>query len=125
MYGAGVFTDRERGGGPGGLRGTAHPTCRSRGERAGVRLHGGRASGSPPLEATASVRRLPSCGSKTYRLTLCLAVSIIRGMNRLPLADRVRILAALVEGNSSRGTARMVGVDKKTVLKLLADVGDA
>jgi IS1 family transposase len=46
-------------------------------------------------------------------------------MNRLPLADRVRILAALVEGNSVRGTARMVGVDKKTVLRLLADVGDA
>ncbi len=46
-------------------------------------------------------------------------------MNRLPLADRVRILGALVEGNSVRGTARIVGVDKKTVLRLLADVGDA
>lgn len=46
-------------------------------------------------------------------------------MNRLPLEDRVRILAALVEGNSVRGTARMAGVDKKTVLRLLADVGDA
>lgn len=46
-------------------------------------------------------------------------------MNRLPLEDRVRILAALVEGNSIRGTARMVGVDKKTVLRLLGDVGDA
>lgn len=32
---------------------------------------------------------------------------------------------ALVEGVSVRGTARMVGVDKKTVLRLLADVGDA
>ncbi len=46
-------------------------------------------------------------------------------MNRLPLEERVRILAALVEGNSVRGTARMVGVDKKTVLRLLAEVGDA
>lgn len=46
-------------------------------------------------------------------------------MNRLPLQERVRILAALVEGNSIRGTCRMVGVDKKTVLRLLADVGDA
>lgn len=46
-------------------------------------------------------------------------------MNRLPLEDRVRILAALVEGNSVRGTARMCGVDKKTVLRLLADIGDA
>ena len=46
-------------------------------------------------------------------------------MNRLPLAERVRILGALVEGNSVRGTARIVGVDKKSVLRLLADVGDA
>lgn len=46
-------------------------------------------------------------------------------MNRLGLDDRTRILAALVEGNSIRGTARMVGVDKKTVLRLLAEVGDA
>src|SRR5579875_365484 len=46
-------------------------------------------------------------------------------MNRLSLELRVRILSALVEGNSVRGTARIVGVDKKTVTKLLADVGDA
>ncbi len=46
-------------------------------------------------------------------------------MNRLPLALRVQVLSALVEGNSIRGTCRMVGVDKKTVLRLLADVGDA
>uniref|UniRef100_E6Q1B3 IS1 transposase n=1 Tax=mine drainage metagenome TaxID=410659 RepID=E6Q1B3_9ZZZZ len=46
-------------------------------------------------------------------------------MNRLPLAIRVQILSALVEGNSIRGTARMTGTDKKTVLRLLADVGDA
>jgi len=46
-------------------------------------------------------------------------------MNRLPFDLRVRILSALVEGNSVRGTARIVGVDKKTVLRLLADVGDA
>jgi len=46
-------------------------------------------------------------------------------MNRLSIDDRVRVLAALVEGNSIRGTARICGVDKKTVLRLLADVGDA
>jgi IS1 family transposase len=46
-------------------------------------------------------------------------------MNRLPLATRVQVLACLVEGNSIRGTCRMVGVDKKTVLRLLEDVGDA
>ncbi len=46
-------------------------------------------------------------------------------MNRLPLQVRVQVLSALVEGNSIRGTCRMMGVDKKTVLRLLADVGDA
>ena len=46
-------------------------------------------------------------------------------MNRLPLEVRVRVLAALVEGNSIRGTCRMVGVAKGTVLRLLAEVGDA
>lgn len=46
-------------------------------------------------------------------------------MNRLPIDARVRILSALVEGNSIRATARMTGTDKKTVLRLLADVGDA
>jgi len=46
-------------------------------------------------------------------------------MNRLSLETRVQVLSALVEGNSIRGTCRMIGVDKKTVLRLLADVGDA
>jgi len=46
-------------------------------------------------------------------------------MNRLPLAKRVQVLSCLVEGNSIRGTCRMVGVDKKTILRLLEDVGDA
>jgi IS1 family transposase len=48
-----------------------------------------------------------------------------QAMNRLPLDERVRILAALVEGNSIRGTCRMTGAAKGTVLRLLADVGDA
>jgi len=48
-----------------------------------------------------------------------------KSMNRLSLGDRARILNALVEGNSVRGAARLTGVDKKTVLRLLADVGDA
>lgn len=46
-------------------------------------------------------------------------------MNRLPIATRVQVLSALVEGNSLRATARMTGVAFNTVLKLLADVGDA
>jgi len=46
-------------------------------------------------------------------------------MNRLPLAVRVQVLGALCEGASIRATCRMAGVAKNTVVKLLADVGDA
>lgn len=44
-------------------------------------------------------------------------------MNRLSTARRCRVVAALVEGNSIRSTARMTDVSKPTVLKLLADLG--
>jgi len=44
-------------------------------------------------------------------------------MNRLSIADRTRIVASLVEGNSIRATCRMTGTAKGTVLKLLADLG--
>lgn len=46
-------------------------------------------------------------------------------MNRLPLEERARVLAALCEGNSIRATCRMTGVAKATVLRLLEEVGDA
>jgi IS1 family transposase len=46
-------------------------------------------------------------------------------MNRLSTADRVRVVSALVEGNSLRGTARMTGVARMTVEKLLRDLGQA
>ena len=45
-------------------------------------------------------------------------------MNKLPVAKQAAIVKALTEGNSIRATARMVGVSKTTVLKLLADVGE-
>ncbi len=46
-------------------------------------------------------------------------------MNKLSLAERTRIVAALVEGNSIRATCRMTGAAKGTVTKLLADLGKA
>ena len=46
-------------------------------------------------------------------------------MNRLDIKKQTQIIAALVEGNSIRATCRMTGAAKGTVLKLLADVGEA
>jgi IS1 family transposase len=46
-------------------------------------------------------------------------------MNRLSTADRVRVVSALVEGNSLRGTARLTGVARMTIEKLLRDLGAA
>jgi IS1 family transposase len=46
-------------------------------------------------------------------------------MNRLSNQDRVRVVAALVEGNSIRSTVRMTGVAKNTVVKLLVELGAA
>lgn len=46
-------------------------------------------------------------------------------MNKLSTAARVRVLAALLEGNSIRATVRMTGIAKNTIVKLLRDVGTA
>ncbi len=51
--------------------------------------------------------------------------SIMVSMNRLSNEDRIRVIAALVEGNSIRSTVRMTGVAKNTVAKLLVDIGAA
>lgn len=44
-------------------------------------------------------------------------------MNKLTTAKRAAVVAALVEGNSIRATARMTNVSKPTILKLLTDIG--
>src|SRR5207245_11805717 len=46
-------------------------------------------------------------------------------MNKLTTAKRTAVVASLVEGNSVRSTARMTNVSKPTILKLLADLGEA
>jgi hypothetical protein len=46
-------------------------------------------------------------------------------MNRLDQKRQAQAIASLVEGNSIRSTVRMTGVAKGTVLKLLADIGEA
>ena len=51
--------------------------------------------------------------------------SIMVSMNRLTKEQRIRVVSALVEGCSIRATVRMTGVAKNTIVKLLADLGDA
>lgn len=46
-------------------------------------------------------------------------------MNQLSTERRVAVIAALVEGNSLRATARMTGVARMTVEKLLRELGEA
>lgn len=46
-------------------------------------------------------------------------------MNRLSTAKRAQIIGCLVEGNSIRATVRMTGAAKNTIVKLLADLGEA
>jgi hypothetical protein len=46
-------------------------------------------------------------------------------MNKLPLAKKVAVISALVEGCSVRSTSRLTGVAKGTILRLLAEVGKA
>ena len=46
-------------------------------------------------------------------------------MNKLSTEKRAAVVAALVEGNSLRGTARLTGVARMTIEKLLRDLGSA
>jgi IS1 family transposase len=46
-------------------------------------------------------------------------------MNKLSTAKRAAVVAALVEGNSIRATARITSVSKPTVLRLLVELGNA
>jgi len=46
-------------------------------------------------------------------------------MNRLSIERRAKIIGCLVEGNSLRATARITDSAKNTVIKFLADIGQA
>src|SRR5437899_1652115 len=46
-------------------------------------------------------------------------------MNKLSTERRCAVVNALVEGNSIRATARITGTAKGTILRLLAELGDA
>jgi len=64
------------------------------------------------------VQRLPIC-----LLTNAQAVEYDRCMNRLSSEQRTAVLNCLIEGCSIRSTVRMTGVAKKTVMRLLVEVG--
>lgn len=46
-------------------------------------------------------------------------------MNKLPTEKRAQIVGMMVEGMSLRAIARLTGASKNTIVKLLADAGDA
>ncbi len=46
-------------------------------------------------------------------------------MNRLTTTKRAQVIAALIEGNSVRSTARLTGVAFNTILKFLPEIGRA
>ncbi len=46
-------------------------------------------------------------------------------MNRLPLSERIDVLALLIDGASQRATSRVTGVALSTVARLLVDAGRA
>lgn len=56
---------------------------------------------------------------------MSLSTSILFSMNKLPTVRRAAVLRALIEGSSVRAACRMTGAAKGTVLKLLAEVGEA
>jgi IS1 family transposase len=45
-------------------------------------------------------------------------------MNKLSMLKRTQVISALIEGNSIRATVRMTEVSKKTVMRLLVEVGE-
>ena len=46
-------------------------------------------------------------------------------MNKLPLAKRVQVISALMEGVGVNAASRMTEVSKTTILKLVVDLGTA
>jgi IS1 family transposase len=46
-------------------------------------------------------------------------------MNKLTTAERVQVVSALCEGSSMRSVARMTGIARNTIAKLLVDLGAA
>jgi IS1 family transposase len=61
----------------------------------------------------------------THMLDRVSKMVYIKTMNKLPVAKRAQILGMMVEGVSIRAIARMTNASKNTIVKLLADAGNA
>src|SRR5678809_1200558 len=62
-----------------------------------------------------------------YAMTMKLHEQLARlivTVNKLPVAKQAAIIRAVTEGCSIRATARMIGVSKDTVSKLLVEFGE-
>jgi IS1 family transposase len=66
-----------------------------------------------------------SVGFAHNSLDYARAVAHTRSMNKLSMERRVQIIRALVEGNSIRAVCRIMGTEKRTVTRLLVEVGAA
>jgi transposase-like protein len=63
--------------------------------------------------------------SPEFHLTMLKRFSInVYITNRLDSETRARVISCLIEGCSIRATVRVTGVAKKTVMRLLVEVGE-
>src|SRR5437868_12450938 len=69
--------------------------------------------------------QMPALHAFYFPFALCVPSRHNIDMNKLNTAERVQVVAALVEGNSINSTVRMTGISKPTILKLLAQLGVA
>src|ERR1700688_769591 len=58
-------------------------------------------------------------------LTMRERSRIMASMKQLAKEQRAQVLHLLMEGNSIRGAARLTGISKTTILKLIEDAGQA
>ena len=70
---------------------------------------------------------LPTSLSRSSKITVAMLERLMHNtcMNRLDNARRSQVIRCLVEGTSVRATVRMTGVAKKTVLRLLCEIGES
>lgn len=77
------------------------------------------------VSASHKLRNLPAFSNCNKMLDRKSMPNMVSLMNKFSNAERVRIVSALVEGNSLRSIVRMTGTHRTTIQKLLVDLGIA